>query len=67
MTTPWSWSGVGWVDRRPAVTTGLTLVLGGLHTNLHAYRTFPDPGPLSVTSTSWPYLVAALVTLLFAW
>jgi hypothetical protein len=46
---------------------GLTLVLGGLRTNLHAYRTFPDPGPLSVTSTSWPYLVAALVTLLFAW
>ncbi len=41
----------------------LTLVVGGLHTDLHAYRTFPDPGPLRAASASWPYLVGLVAAL----
>ncbi|MEU4766285.1 toll/interleukin-1 receptor domain-containing protein [Actinosynnema sp. NPDC023794] len=49
-----------------AAALALTLTVGGLQTQLHAYETFPDPGPLRATSAAWPYLaglVAAVIGL----
>ncbi|GAB2959605.1 TIR domain-containing protein [Saccharothrix stipae] len=47
-----------------AAALGLTLTLGGLQTILHAYRTFPDPGPLRVTSAAWPYLAGVVAAVI---